>query len=118
MKMTDVKSSLVKHWPITAGCLVLLISIFIMSTSDLRARRALRAECGAGMDCACFANVVNNRLNTKHVRAFRAFLGSLKHRPNANILEFIDEASAREISSAIALCRPPVPASTKEGKKK
>ena len=88
-------------------CALLLVFCIVMrSTSDWRARRSLKHECGVGMDCVCFANVIDNRLNSNQVHAFRAFLDSVKKRQTANILEFIDEMSARGISEAIAICRP------------
>ena len=57
------------------------------------------------MDCACFFNIVENRLTIDQVHVFTKFLDSVKKRPTASILEFTDENSAREISSLIALCR-------------
>lgn len=90
-----------------AVCALLLVFFIGMGcTSDWRARRSLKHECGAGIDCACLSNVIDNRLNRAQVRAFRAFLDSVKMRPGTNILEFTDEASARGISEAVALCRP------------
>jgi len=115
-----MKANNQKKWTMIAGlgCAVLLvIFIFLHATSDWRARRSIKHECGAGMDCVCFSNVIDNRLDKKQVRAFRAFLNSVKKRPTTNILEFTDEQSARRISEAVSLCRPtPVQQKTK-GKK-
>jgi len=93
----------------TIGGVLLFIVIILCSTSGLRARHWLKGECGVGMDCTCFSNVIDNRLNNTQVRAFRAFLKSAKRRQTANILEFTDEESARGISAAISLCRPVPP---------
>lgn len=77
--------------------------------SDIFARKHLKAQCGSGMDCVCFFNIVDNRLNINQVRVFTEFLDAVKIRPTANILEFTDEVNAREISAAVALCRLEVP---------
>lgn len=87
------------------GALFVLWAIFFIATSDSRARSHLKKQCGAGMDCACFSNVVDNRLSPKQVRTFNKFLDSVKTRPTTNILEFADEQSAQVISSSITLCR-------------
>ena len=91
------------------GGLLFILIVILCSTSDWRARHSLKSECGAGMDCACFSNVIDNRLNKDQIRAFRAFLKSAKKRPSTNILEFTNEESARGISAAISLCRPTPP---------
>ncbi len=88
------------------GTLLLVIVVILCATSDWRARRSLKSECGAGMDCVCFSNVVDYRLSDDQIRAFRKFLNSVKRRPTTNILEFTDEISAQGISQAVALCRP------------
>jgi hypothetical protein len=115
-----MKTNNQKKYTIIAGvcCAVLLIVfIFLHATSDWRVRRSIKSECGVGMDCVCFSNVIDNRLDKNQVRAFRAFLTSVKKRPTTNILEFIDEKSARGISEVVSLCRPtPVQPKTK-GKK-
>ena len=56
--------------------------------SDIFARKHLKAQCGSGLDCVCFFNVVDNRLNINQVRVFTEFLDAVKIRPTANILEF------------------------------
>ena len=105
------------------GMSLFVIIVLLCATSNWRARRSLKHECGAGMDCVCFSNVVDNRLNMKQVRAFNAFLNSAKRRQAVNILEFTDDASARGISEAVALCRPapvqqqPAQQPQKKGKK-
>ncbi|MBR2286268.1 MAG: hypothetical protein IJ866_02335 [Alphaproteobacteria bacterium] len=87
------------------GGICVLGAVFFVATTDSRARSSLKKQCGAGMDCACFANIVDNRLSNDQVRAFNKFLNSMKTRPTTNIMEFVDEASAQTISSAISLCR-------------
>ena len=96
------------------GGICVLGAVFCVATTDSRARSHLKKQCGAGMDCACFSNVVDNRLNNAQVRAFNKFLDSMKTRPTTSILEFADESSAQTISSAITLCRvaAPTPAPT------
>ena len=89
-----------------AGVLVVAIIVILYSTSDWRMRNALKNDCGIGMDCTCFSNVVDNRLDKKQVYALHAFMKSVKRRPTTSILEFTDETSARGISAAISLCRP------------
>ena len=97
-----------KKLTMVAGAVSAFLAIIIVlcATSDWRTRWSIKHECGAGMDCACFSNVIDNRLDTNQVRAFHSFLKSVKRRPTTNILEFTDEVSARGISAAIALCRP------------
>ena len=87
------------------GALFVLWAIYFIATTDSRLRNGIKRQCGAGMDCECFANVVNNRLTRDQVRAFDKFLDAVKTRPTANILEFTDEPSAQVISSSITLCR-------------
>lgn len=109
-----------KKWAIIAGAgcaLLLVILVILHATSDWRVRRSIKRECGVGMDCVCFSNVIDNRLDKKQVRAFRAFLNSVKKRPTTNILEFTDEQSARRISEAVSLCRPTPVQSKPKGKK-
>jgi len=88
------------------GVLLLIVIIVSCSLSGWRARRSLKSECGTGMDCVCFANFVDNRLDLKQVRAFLKYLNSVKRRPATNILEFTDEVSAQGITQAVAICRP------------
>ena len=95
-----------KKWMMIGAGVLLVLFIILGMTCDMRARHSLKSECGAGMDCTCFSNVVDNRLSKEQVRAFRAFLDSVKRRPTTNILEFTDAESARGISEAVALCRP------------
>ncbi len=38
------------------------------------------------------------------VRAFNKFLKTVDKRPTANILEFVDENTAREMSAAVSVC--------------
>ena len=57
------------------------------------------------MDCFCFSNIVDNRLSKKQIRGFTKFLGEIKKRSSANILEFMDEDDARALSKVISLCR-------------
>lgn len=97
-KLTTIAAS------VGAGLLVVLVAL--CATDGWRTRWSLKHECGAGMDCACFSNVIDNRLSKEQIRAFHEFLGAVKKRPTASILEFIDEASARGISESIAICRP------------
>lgn len=66
----------------------------------------LKEQCGVGMDCRCFANVVDNRLSRKQIRGFTKFLGEIKKYPNANILEFMDEEDAVALSKVLSVCRP------------
>ena len=104
MKITELN----KQTKIGAICGAALVVILVLlcATSDWRARRSLKHECGVGMDCTCFSNVIDHRLNKKQVRAFREFLDSVKRRPTTSILEFTDDVSAQGISQAVALCRP------------
>ena len=85
-----------------------VVVILIVSMSVFGARRTLKSQCvpGGGMDCRCLANVIDNRLNKQEVRAFARFSKELRVRQNANILEFTDEVTARNISMALSVCRP------------
>lgn len=65
----------------------------------------LKKQCSAGMDCRCFANIVDNRLSRKQIRGFTKFLGEIKKYPTTNILEFLDEEDAMDLSRALAVCR-------------
>ena len=65
----------------------------------------LKKQCGVGMDCRCFANVVDNRLSRKQIRGFTKFLGEIKKHPTANILEFLDEDDAKSLSRVLSVCR-------------
>ena len=87
---------------------VLVIGLFMYFTSVCHMRSVIKNQCGAGMDCKCFSNVIDNRLNDEQVRAFYRFVKSVKTRPTTNILEYTDEVSARGISNAIAICRPQI----------
>ena len=91
-----------------AGALVLVAVVIGYFTSVCHMRSVLKSNCGTSVDfnCECFSNVVDNRLSDNQVRAFNRFLKSVKVRPTTNILEFVDEVSAREISNAVAVCRP------------
>ena len=84
---------------------VLIIGLFMYFTSVCHMRSVLKSNCGAGIDCECFANVMDYRLDDDQVRAFHRYVKSLKKRPT-NILEFTDEVSASKISNAVAVCRP------------
>ncbi len=101
----QIDNKLLLHGAYILGGVCVLGALFCVATSDSRARSHLKKQCGAGMDCACFANVVDNRLNNAQVRAFNKFLDSMRTRPTTNILEFADEPSAQVISSSITLCR-------------
>ena len=68
-------------------------------------RRSLKHKCGVGMDCVCFANVVDNRLSRAQVRAFSKLLDSVRVRANTNILEFTDQENAHKISELVSICR-------------
>ena len=68
-------------------------------------RRSLKHQCGVGMDCVCFANVVDNRMTRGQVRAFSQMLKSARVRKNTNILEFTDEETAHRISEIVSICR-------------
>ena len=103
---------------IAGGCCALIIVLIMYFTSMCHVRSVVKDQCGAGMDCKCFSNVVDNRLNDAQVRAFYKFLKSVKTRPTTNILEFIDEVSARDISNAIAICRPQIQEQPKSKGKK
>lgn len=93
-----------------ASAVFLVLVVFLgCYISNVHARKNLKAQCGSGMDCVCFFNIVDKRLNINQVRVFTEFLDAVKIRPTANILEFTDEANAREISAAVALCRLEVP---------
>lgn len=108
MKITNLKLTNLNKREKTiliCGAALFAIVVILCSTANWRARHALKAECGAGMDCICFSNVVDNRLSMNQVRAFRTFLKSVKHRPTTNILEFTDEVSAQGISQAVTMCR-------------
>ncbi|MBO4745457.1 MAG: hypothetical protein J5613_00090 [Alphaproteobacteria bacterium] len=107
---------------VCAGLVCLLIIILLSVTSDWRTRRSLKSQCmpGGGMDCACFANIIDNRLSDEEVRIFARFSKELRNRPHTNILEFTDEVIARKISLAVSVCRPvqQVPQETKNQKGK
>ena len=68
-------------------------------------RNNLKNQCGAGMDCNCFDNIVDNRLSKKQIRGFTKFLGEIKKRSSANILEFLDEEEAQALSRVLSICR-------------
>ena len=73
--------------------------------NDYLVRKDLKSKCGPGMDCACFTNIVDNRLNHNQIRIFSKFLESIRIRPLTNILEYTDEKSARDIFTIISICR-------------
>lgn len=100
------------------GALVLVIGLMFYFTSVCHMRSVIKNGCGAGMDCKCFSNVVDNRLNDEQVRAFYHFIKSVKTRPTTNILEYTDEISARNISNAIVICRPQIQEQPKSKGKK
>ena len=89
-----------------AVCGIIIISLVM--TYLFSVRRELKSQCvpASGMDCGCFANVIDNRLSDREVKIFARFTRELRIRPNANILEFTDEVTARNISMAVSLCRP------------
>lgn len=109
-KFMQIDNKLLIRGAYIFGALFVLWALFFVATTDSRARSHLKRQCGAGMDCECFANVIDNRLNRAQVRAFNKFLDSMKTRPTTNILEFADEQSAQVISSSITLCRVTPPA--------
>ncbi len=93
---------------VCAGLVCLLVIILLSATSNWRVRRSLKSQClpGGGMDCACFSNIIDNRLSDKEVRVFARFSKELRTRPHTNILEFTDDVTARNISLAVSVCRP------------
>lgn len=86
---------------------ILLLVLFIAEhfSYGFFMRRSLKHKCGVGMDCVCFANVVDNRLSRTQVRAFSKLLDSVRVRANTNILEFTDQENAHKISELVSICR-------------
>ena len=87
--------------------LTLLPVLFIIGCFlyDHSLRNDMKNRCGGEMDCACFSNIIDNRLSRDQIRAFLRLSDSIRVRPNANILEFTDEQNAREISNVVSICR-------------
>ena len=90
------------------GAIIIVICAIVLHfTSVCHMRSVLRDQCGLGMDCACFANVVEYRMTDNEVRSFYRYIKEMRKRPS-NLLEFANEIETRNISNLVALCRPQV----------
>lgn len=85
-------------------CAVAICTGF-MYASRIGMRHDLMRQCGVGMDCECFANIIRNRMSVRDMRIFSDFMTAVRTRPSANILEFTDETSATRIFANVSLCR-------------